>query len=145
MAGINMGDRLLGPAVDNPKGFFEDLDFLTINDAILHKAGGSWDNPPAERSIIDAGKSLSNMISELVARRTDRVCWGWKDPRTALTIRCYMPHLADCKVFFIPCFRKPLEVAKSLNERNGMLLDDGIRLAKIYNQRILEFLNEWQS
>jgi hypothetical protein len=31
----------------NPNGFFEDVEFRNINDAILEKAGGTWDDPPS--------------------------------------------------------------------------------------------------
>jgi len=64
--------------------------------------------------------------------------WGWKDPRTTLTIEAYLPYLI--KPHFYACFRDPKDVAKSLEIRNNFPISKGIELAKIYNKRLFEFL-----
>lgn len=144
-AGVHMGDCLLGPAEDNPQGFFEDVDFVLMNEAILKAAGGSWDDPPSPGRIIRAGKSMDGGIATLIDAKSRRDCWGFKDPRTALTIGCYLPHLSGHQLFFQCCFRDPMRVAASLSAREGMTIDTGLKLAGIYNSRILEFMGEWTS
>lgn len=134
---INMGKKLLGADKSNPFGHFEDRVFMKLNTKILEQAGGSWDNPPSETNIIEAGKELSGEIRELTNKQG---LWGWKDPRTTLTIKCYLPYLEN--PHFICCFRKPLEVAKSLQKREGWSIDKGIELTKEYNKRLLRFLEE---
>ncbi len=135
--GVNMGNKLLGADESNLFGHFEDKKFMELNKKILRKAGGSWDNPPAEANIIKAGKELLKEIKEL----TNKIgLWGWKDPRTTLTIKCYLPYLEN--PHFICCFREPSEVAKSLRIREGWSINKGIELTREYNKRLLQFLEE---
>lgn len=141
-AGINMGEHLLGAHPSNPYGHWEDVEFISINDRILQIAGGSWDNPPEPDKILGAGVVLSGELSEMMARKNQPgLHWGWKDPRTTLTARCFMPYLQE--PHFITCFRNPLQVARSLNARDGMPVEQGVKLAGTYNQRLIEFLGEY--
>ena len=139
-AGINMGDDLLGPGRGNKKGHFEDVDFLKMNERILFAAGGSWDNPPSEKAILEAGKANATGIQKLVEQKSKGGSWGWKDPRTVLTIKCYIPFLND--PFFLVCLRDPEFIAESLKVRDGTSIEFGMELAGIYNERLLAFLNE---
>ena len=56
--------------------------------------------------------------------------------------RLYLPYLEN--PHFICCFREPMEVAKSLKRRNDMPIKKGLKLAKVYNSRLLKFINDWQ-
>jgi hypothetical protein len=138
-AGVNIGTQLLGPGKGNKHGHFEDIGILQLNDRILSAAGGSWDNPPTEEDIVLAGRNIESEIYAAVQTR-QRPLWGWKDPRTTLTIRCYMPFLEN--PIFVPCFRDPMDVARSLNKRDGMSIESGYKLTKIYNERLIKFLSE---
>jgi hypothetical protein len=139
-AGVFMGHKLLGPGHGNEKGHYEDVELIHLNDRILKIAGGSWDNPPDEFDIVYAGRKIENEIYAAISVRSSCELWGWKDPRTTLTIKCYMPFLRN--PVFVPCFRDPMDVAKSLNARDGMPIKAGIRLAGIYNNRLISFLSE---
>lgn len=138
-AGVFMGPELLGPGRGNEHGHFEDVGLLHLNDRILKIAGGSWDRPPDEENIVLAGQQIESEIYAAVKTR-QRQLWGWKDPRTTLTIRCYMPFLTN--PIFVPCFRDPMDVARSLNSRDGMSIEAGYKLARIYNERLIKFLTE---
>lgn len=140
-AAVFMGDKFLPPNRGNEKGYFEDLGFVQLNDLILHRAGGSWDKPPSEKAIIDAGKSLAPDIKKKIEENNCSPFWGWKDPRNTLTVKCFLPYVKN--PHFIACFRDPAEVAKSLKRRDGMATKDGLKLARIYNQRLIKFLGEW--
>lgn len=39
--GIHMGDSLLKPSSTNPKSYFENVDFVYLNDKILHTVGAA--------------------------------------------------------------------------------------------------------
>jgi len=133
-AGVNMGQRLLGKRKSNPKGHYEDLDFLELNDKILKANGGTWRKPP---DIIDPGK-LSPAARALVeAKMGDSELWGWKDPRTALTFALYEPFLGD-DAHLVCVFRRPVNVARSLNSRNSIPIPNGVALTNTYNRAILE-------
>lgn len=135
--GVNIGKELLPAGKGNEKGHFENKDFIKLNDKILKKAGGSWDNPPKEKEIIKVGKKLKDEIKATVNRNKSEL-WGWKDPRTTLTIKCYLSFIEH--PFFITCWRDPMEVAKSLNCRDNMPIEKGLKLADEYNKRLLKFL-----
>jgi len=143
-AGIHMGRNLLGASPSNPYGHYEDLDFIRLNDRILHSAGGSWDNPPPEDAIVNAGKEMNKELPAFLKNKSEGgYFWGWKDPRTTLTIRAYMPHLQRYNPHFITCWRHPEQVAMSLATRDKFPKEKCVALAKTYNTRLLEFIKEW--
>lgn len=142
-AGVHMGDRLLGPTKGNDHGHFEDKSFIQINDRIIGQAGGSWRNPPPEKDIIEVGKQIATEIYAFIKTKERYPLWGWKDPRTTITIRCYVEHLTN--PIFVSCFRSVHDVAESLKARDNMDLAEGVKLAKIYNERLMRFLNEWKT
>jgi len=119
-------------------GLWEDRTLFTLNKKILEAAGGSWDEPPEESDIIEAGKAFASRIKSIIKKRNHYGNWGWKEPRTTLTIKCYTPYLEN--PHYIACFRDPVEVAKSLKKRNGFSMEKGIELTRTYNQRLMEFL-----
>lgn len=135
-----MGRHLLGALHGNKEGHFEDLAFITMNDLILKTAGGAWDDPPDERRIIHAGVALKSEIELLIRTSEKAPVWGWKDPRTTLTIRCYMPYLDN--PVFVSCFRKPGDAALSLTQRDGTDFKRNLMLANEYNRRLIKFLAE---
>lgn len=142
MGGLNM---LKVPLFDNPKGHWEDRRFIALNDRILNSAGGSWDNPPDESEIVRAGYAYKDDIRGLIQAcehdSRKKGLWGWKDPRTTLTIRLYAPYLQN--PHYVCCFRDPYEVSQSLQRRNRFTLEKGINLTKIYNRRLLSFIAEF--
>lgn len=136
--GIRMGNYIIDP---KPYGIWEDRDFFTLNRRILHLAGGDWDDPPSREKILYAGESQKKVIKRVVNKNNRKgVYWGWKDPRTVLTIECYMPYLVN-PIFYV-CFRDPNEVAESLKRRNNFSIKKGVTLANEYNSRLLFFLNK---
>ena len=139
-SGVFMGQKMLGPGRGNELGHFEDVELLFLNEKILKLSGGSWDNPPDEHKIYEVGLDLEDEIKTAVEQRSMRKLWGWKDPRTVLTIRCFQRFLTN--PIYVSLFRDPHEVAVSLNKRDGMPIDQGKKLAKEYNKRLLKFLSE---
>ena len=138
--GAHMGDQMIPPDSSNPKGHFEDAEFKRLNERILSSAGGTWCDPPSEIAIMSQKNTYDLLIQKLVERKKRDPIWGWKDPRTTLTIKLFVPYLKN--PHFVCCFRDPVEVAKSLQVRNKFSIEKGLQLAEIYNQRLLEFL-QW--
>ena len=141
--GINMGDLLNDPEYpEHNRMNWEDPEFTNMNREILSLAGGHWDDPPSPDKIKTIGITLKNEIKALVSRKNaPGVNWGWKDPRTTLTIDLYMPYLV--KPHFYICFRDPADVAESLRIRNGFSFKKGRNLAIQYNNRLLDFMRRW--
>jgi predicted nucleic acid-binding Zn-ribbon protein len=141
LLGIDLGPRalLLPPRPDNPRGFWEHAPFTALNDAVLAAMGGTWDQPPP----LPAGwhrapelRSLRNRARRLVRSRFGKTRrWGWKDPRSSLTLpfwRSVLPRLR-----FIVCLRNPLDVSRSLERRNALPIAKGEALWMRYTQDAL--------
>tara|TARA_R100000908_G_scaffold64192_2_gene47227 strand:+ start:1391 stop:1918 length:528 start_codon:yes stop_codon:yes gene_type:complete len=134
-------DDMLPPQEDNPEGFYENNKFIDLNNEIISAAGGNWLEPPSEKAILSVKDEFTPKIKKLISEFNDTGdYWGWKDPRTVLTIRLFHPYLIN--PHYIACFRQPLEVAKSLNKRNMISIQKGLRTAMEYNFRIIKFLND---
>lgn len=137
---VFMGRKMLGPGPGNDKGHYEDMRFLMLNDRILREAGGSWDNPPSKEAIEDVSEKFSTLIKQLISESEAHMSeagyksWGFKDPRTCITLPAYMPHIDNPRFLIVK--RPSIEVAESLNKRDGRPIEDGINLARVYNERI---------
>jgi len=137
--GVNMGDELIGKSWSNPLGHFEDKNFYRLNINILKSAGGSWDNPPSKDLIQDQMCKFEEEIKKVVEMKKS-VLWGWKDPRTSLTIELYLPYLTN--PYFIVCHRNKQSIAESLKRRNNMDISISKKLADTYEKRIEKFFQE---
>jgi len=139
--GVFMGNRILEPNEHNKEGYWEDLDFLYLNKRILEAAGGSWDNPPTEEAILNVkNKFKVEILRKVQARKNSFKMWGWKDPRTILTIKLFLPYIQ--RPHFICCFRGAVDVANSLAKVGDVSFEKGLELADIYNNRLLKFMGE---
>lgn len=148
LAGLWLGDddrlhtiegRVEGRAkVGNPKGNYENAEGIAINNAILARSGGAWYNPP-KRLITTADDparitalraSLASGLPEGYLR------WGWKDPRTVLTLNIWIDALKS-NVFIVGAYRHPSAVANSLLKRDGIPLEIGYALWGIYVRHLI--------
>lgn len=146
---VYMGKDLLLGHPDNPRGHYEDISFLHLNIAILNAAGGDWRSAPSRKNILDVAPKFNKRIKETIdnavnnAKASGCQSWGFKDPRTTLTIELYTPFLTNPQ--FICCFRDPNEIAKSLNKRDNITIKEGVKMTSIYNQRMFDFLKTYYS
>jgi hypothetical protein len=129
---------LMPPGPDNPAGFGENLRFVELNERLLAALSGSWDAVPE----FDAGWLESHDVTLLHAEADQLVqafaaCepWGWKDPRSSITFPFWERVAGPLGI--VVCVRDPLEVALSLQRRNGVSLDFGLALWLQYNERIV--------
>ncbi len=141
---IYMGNNLLEANIHNPEGYFENSKFVELNDKILGSAGGSWDSPPSRKDILAVGFRFKSEIKKLIESEGEgKDIWGWKDPRSVLTIELFLPFIEG--PHFVACFREPEEVARSLERRGDVGYEQGLRLTKEYNNRMLKFLSDYYS
>lgn len=123
---------------------YEDADFVRLNINILNKCGGEWKKPPPyERILVYRNNGeFDKSVKSLVAKRSG--LWGFKDPRTAITIPIIHPHLTDPK--YIVVNRSQLDIAQSLMSRGGNSSKERwILLANEYKDRIQRFLGYTES
>ena len=132
------------PLVQNPKGFYENYDFRKINDQLLNNVGYDVKSYQAEIPEPELTDQLNKKMKKLILYNTKTYTdWGWKDPRTCLTIPLWSSVFSelelnnDARIIFVS--RSAGSTARSLKKRNDLPLEDGIELWKIYNQRALKF------
>lgn len=138
--GLYLGreDELAGPALDNPEGFWENRSFVGLNEEILTRFGGSWNEPPDFPARWECGPEVDPLLEragELVARFRSHSHWGWKDPRNSLTVAFWRRLIPTLKV--VVCVRNPLEVAQSLFVRGESSVAAQFRLWLRYYRQIL--------
>ena len=136
--GVEMGERLMPANPSNPRGYYEDLDFYEMNEAILAEAGGNWGQLPSQQAIEEAGERLRYRIGALVDRKNWQKLWGWKDPRTCITLPLYLPHLDDVRCVVVR--RDRPAVVASLMKRDGGQAADWNALCDEYERRVVQFL-----
>jgi hypothetical protein len=142
--GLYLGSRneLMPAGADNPDGFWEHLGFVALNDELLGELGGAWDLPPKADEEVKHPRldPLRTRAQQLIEGFNSTKIWGWKDPRNSLTLPFWRDLLPGLKTLII--VRNPLEVAHSMQERNGTSYSFGVRLWEIYNRRVIEATNE---
>jgi hypothetical protein len=139
-AGLNLGAEtdLMPPAAENPEGFYEHLEFVRLNDEVLNVAGAGWDCPPATgfNWNDEALDPYREWARQLAAPLQEWLPWGWKDPRTSLTLPFWRGAFGPLQT--VAVVRNPLEVVTSLHRRNAFSTALGLTLWQIYAERILQ-------
>lgn len=140
-AGVHMGSRLLPPSDDNPRGFYEDLDFFTFHEQCLAARRRHYADPGASRLEFSAAER--GEARKLITARADLSRWGWKDPRTCLFVHDWHELLPNAH--YVVVYRHPLGVLNSLLRRGERLAvadpSAGLRMWKVYSRAVLDFVN----
>ncbi len=126
-------DRLLPPHETNRMGFFEHEDFVNINERILAHFGGSWHAPPPLEGRWYADPALASLAEEaraLIASFPVNALWGFKDPRTTILVPFWRRLIPGLR--FVVCMRDPLEVGRSLLQRDDIPVQRGAWLWEHY-------------
>jgi len=117
----------------NKRGNRESFTIMDLQGDILDASGGSWDRPPA---VTEWRPEHVERARAILAEHAGRRVWGFKDPRTLLTLDGWRELVPDLQPVAI--FRHPLRVAQSLQSRNHLALDQGMVLWRTYNERLVE-------
>ena len=144
LLGVELGARdvfTVEPAADNPKGYWEHRELATVSDAIIKRYGGTWDEPPrlpagweTGAAIDDWRKRAQQLIQDQFAEAQQ---WGWKDPRTCLTLPFWQQLLPDMR--YIICLRNPVDVARSLEHRDSLSVEKSSDLWFTYVSSALNY------
>jgi hypothetical protein len=124
----------IGANQENPKGFWERRDVRALNDLLLHSVGCDWNRVVnfdcarvPEPVLGGFAKRAARIVLDMDAHRP----WLLKEPRLCLLFPLWrglleVPHC-------IHIYRSPLEVARSLQKRNGIPPEAGYALWEKYN------------
>lgn len=112
--GVELGDTLLMPMQGvNEKGFFEDIDFMSLNEELLRVCGRTWFSlEPIQQSEVDLLCNrgyLQKAIQLLREKVSKHQFFGLKDPRTAKLLPFWSRvfSLCDLHIQYILVFRHP--------------------------------------
>lgn len=141
-AGVHLGARLMLPkADDNPRGFFEDAEFVEFQQALFHARG--LDSLVARDFSFQATDAETERARAIIAARSEYPLWGWKDPRTSLCLNFWHALLPDPRYLFV--YRHPFDVTLSLARRGQVVGFDffaGLEAWYTYNRALLEFAQQ---
>lgn len=138
---LNLGGMYLGPEEgllssrpSNPDGHFENAAMMRFNEWLLWSLGGNWRTPPTMPVGWEQSETLAaerRMARAFLAETFGgHELWGWKDPRNCLTLpfwQCLVPEMR-----YVVCLRNPIDIAASLERRNGMEAGEAFALWLVY-------------
>ncbi|HVE44545.1 MAG TPA: hypothetical protein VNC84_05365 [Gammaproteobacteria bacterium] len=132
--GVNFGKHLEKPnALWNPKGFWEDLDIVfKINRGVLYALRQDWFEVHQFEESWQQHESLANLKKSakdiLIDRFTDTDYFGFKDPRTAMTLPFWQDIFSQLALneSYVISLRNPLASAYSYQRVSGADLEVGL-------------------
>jgi len=120
--GVALGpeeDLLLPVEADNTRGYWEPQWMVELNDEILAELDTVWWRPlPAEpgwerREAFEPIRERARVL--LDDKFGSAALWGWKDPRTTLTLPFWQELVPDAK--YVICLRNPADAISSMQRR----------------------------
>jgi hypothetical protein len=146
--GVNLGTDLVPAAADNVKGFWEDREFLEINECLLAQAGSAYDRfleDTAEFTSSSALDALRQRAHELTRGRLSEFggSWGVKDPRACRLLGFWQDIFAasGARTVYLIVHRHPTSVVDSMQRRNDIPAEKAYIL---WAQHLLQALRSTQ-
>lgn len=146
--GVSLGDDLIPPGQDNPKGFFEDKSVNQLNIEMLEAIGQHWFSlslvtDAHVEQLVSLGY-VEKATALLTEKLADVELFGFKDPRVSKLLKFWKIVFAQmhCDIRYVFCFRHPLSVAESLYKRNKTPIKKGCLLWLSYNLAIATDLHD---
>jgi hypothetical protein len=143
--GLNIGNNLIGPKLDNKKGFFEDKNFVKLNNDILKANNASWYNIDGiKKGMIFPVLFKIRLINLLVKNLTNNEHLGLKDPRFSILVPCYIEICNYLKICLkiIVIHRNKESVIQSLLKRGYPKEIRAFDLNELYDFYINSIRNE---
>ncbi len=146
--GVDIGQRLQPADIGNPRGYFEDVDFLNFHQDLLSYFGLSIFPTNARSLSRQIPDRFRLRAHEILTHRAQSAVWGWKDCRTALFLEFWKEMVPDIEFIFL--FRHPVLVVDSLLRRGTDAIVTrhpviAFQSWRLHNRRILEFYCRNQS
>ncbi len=149
--GFYPGDDLMASKPDNPKGFWEDVRIVALNDFLLDKFSCKWhtidnvsfdDFNKFDWILNDEDYAKGEAIIKSLLDISDNIVI--KDPRMCVLLEYWKRVFSkfDAEVKYVVVYRNPLETAQSLAKRNEMNMEYGLKLWLYYNSMILKTIDK---
>jgi O-antigen biosynthesis protein len=134
LLGVELGASLMAAAAGNETGFWEHQGVVDIHAALLADLGMTWDDPrrlPAGFLDSDAaGAARTALIDLLRGEFGGASLWGVKDPRMCRFLPVWREvfDALNATPGYVLLLRHPLEIARSLQQRDQMTQSRGLLL-----------------
>lgn len=152
--GVRMGDCLVPPDRNNPRGYFEDTEILALNGEMLGAGTVADDGGHPDWGWTETGRlnrehfsSFRERASALVEARnlaSAGSTWGWKDPRTTLALEFWDSIVPSAR--YVLVYRHPWQVADSMQRLGAEVFlrrpDYAWKIWRFYNTHLLEFYRQ---
>ena len=131
--------ELTQASVENPNGFWERRDIREICDKLLQSAGADWwkiagfDPKAIPRTILTEQR---RKFQKIILTLDEHETWVIKEPRLCLLLPVLRQYVRNPVCIYM--YRNPLEVARSLQVRNGFSISSGLALWQVYNFHALK-------
>ena len=123
---------------ENPLGFWERRDMRDLCDRMLQSAGADWwkiaDFDPKAIPRVELAEQRQE-FEKIVSVLDKYEAWVIKEPRLCLLLPVLRHYVKNPVCIHI--YRNPLEVARSLQTRNGFSISAGLALWEVYNLHAL--------
>lgn len=122
--GVALGDKLMPPTPDNPRGYWEHSDIVAVHDRLMSTFGHAWDDlrslPPGFAEEALAQEARRELLAILESEFAGTALWGTKDPRLCRVLPLWTGLLAAAEVTprYVLAVRHPRDVAASLGARD---------------------------
>ncbi|EDP64009.1 glycosyl transferase, group 2 family protein [alpha proteobacterium BAL199] len=127
LLGVALGDNLLPPAAgNNETGFWEHQSVVELHEELLAELGMTWDDPRALASDWLDRPQTAEIRARIATRMRDdfgsTALWGVKDPRMCRFVPLWeqVAHETDATPAWVIMLRHPLEIVRSLQQRDGL-------------------------
>jgi GT2 family glycosyltransferase len=124
--GVELSEHLMPASRDNPRGYWEHSDVVSVQERLMAALGWAWDDIRSMPAGFEHGEAAQAACSELAAILhrdfSSAPLWGLKDPRLCRLMPLWTALLADEQVEprYLLTVRHPLDVAASLHARDGI-------------------------
>lgn len=122
--GASVGENLVPEGADNPTGFWEDMEFVQINDRLLEAIGQTYESLALMPTSYARDERVNVLRDEATALMSGKLTrspvWVLKDPRVSRLLPFWKPVFAQLgvEVAYVVAVRHPFSVADSLEKRN---------------------------
>lgn len=139
-AGLAIGERLVEGNWSNPRGHFEDIDFVEFEKLALRELGANLDGWVTGTLAAPSDALLAQARALVDYKARAGRPWGWKDPRSVPLLELWHEVVPQARYAIV--YRAPWEVVESLFRRGDAAFDADPELAietwRHYNERLLK-------
>ena len=139
-AGLDVGKNLVPANYANPKGHFENIDFVNFHESVLYSVGIDKVGWTVTTNITPPPYYLERAKKLIKENASLSQPWGWKEPRTTLFLNFWANFLPEAKFLFV--YRAPWDLLDSLYRRGDDIFhrhpEFALQVWMAYNQAILD-------